>query len=180
MAESSPGVEWLSREAAREAAAAAAAEGDRLSSGEATTSVGVFELLDRDLLESATCARNAPRPPPLNQEEWLSFLNTEGEQPVSESLLALPPPSSRVAVPSLRHRLHHKCTVRKYLRRDEDSLDCFKLPQARLQAPSSKASSSLKQVVSALCLPHAGPPLGAGCICGRPTPGMFLCAPEKK
>ena len=40
--------------------------------------MGVFELLDRDLLESATSARNAPRPPPLNQEEWLSFLNTEG------------------------------------------------------------------------------------------------------
>ena len=83
MAESSPGVEWLSREAACEAAAAAAAEGDRLSSGEANTGVGVFELLDRDLLESATCARNAPRPPPLNQEEWLSFLNTEGKQTLS-------------------------------------------------------------------------------------------------
>ncbi len=40
--------------------------------------MGVFELLDKDLLESATSARNAPRPPPLNQEEWLSFLNTEG------------------------------------------------------------------------------------------------------
>ena len=74
----SPGAEWLSSEAAREAAGAAA-EGDRLSSGEAATSVGVFELLDRDLLESATSsARNAPRPPPLNQEEWLSFLNPEG------------------------------------------------------------------------------------------------------
>ena len=76
--EASPGAEWLSSEAAREAAGAAA-EGDRLSSGEAATSVGVFELLDRDLLESATSsARNAPRPPPLNQEEWLSFLNPEG------------------------------------------------------------------------------------------------------
>ena len=74
--EASPGAEWLSSEAAREAAGA---EGDRLSSGEAATSVGVFELLDRDLLESATSsARNAPRPPPLNQEEWLSFLNPEG------------------------------------------------------------------------------------------------------
>ena len=74
----SPGAEWLSSEAAREAAAASAADSDRLSSGEADTSVGVFELLDKDLLESATSARNAPRPPPLNQEEWLSFLNTEG------------------------------------------------------------------------------------------------------
>ena len=77
-AQAAPGAEWLSAEAARESAAANAAEGDRLSSGEAATGVGVFELLDRDLLESATSARNAPRPPPLNQEEWLSFLNTEG------------------------------------------------------------------------------------------------------
>ena len=72
--EASSGAEWLSSEAA-----GAVAEGDRLSSGEAATGVGVFELLDRDLLESATSvARNAPRPPPLNQEEWLSFLNPEG------------------------------------------------------------------------------------------------------
>ena len=78
IAQTSPGAEWLSSEAAREAAAVSAAESDRLSSGEADTSVGVFELLDKDLLESATSARNAPRPPPLNQEEWLSFLNTEG------------------------------------------------------------------------------------------------------
>ena len=77
-AQASSGAEWLSSEGAREAAAVSATEGDRLSSGEAATSVGVFELLDRDLLESATSARNAPRPPPLNQEEWLSFLNTEG------------------------------------------------------------------------------------------------------
>lgn len=79
IAEASPGAEWLSAEAARAGAGAAAEGGDRLSSGEAATGVGVFELLDRDLLESATSAtRNAPRPPPLAQEEWLSFLNPEG------------------------------------------------------------------------------------------------------
>jgi hypothetical protein len=142
MEEALPGVEWLSREAAREAAAAAAAEGDRLSSGEATTSVGVFELLDRDLLESATCARNAPRPPPLNQEEWLSFLNTEGEQGFSHSLLALfRPPSSKEAVLSLRHLLHCKCVV-EYLQQEVRTVWA--------------ASSPIKEVMAALCLPQAG------------------------
>ena len=38
----------MSSEAAQEAAAVSATEGDRLSSGEAATSVGVFELLDRE------------------------------------------------------------------------------------------------------------------------------------
>ena len=53
----------------------------RVSVGEAATGVGLFELLDRDLLETATSARNAPRPPPLHQEEFFSFLNSDGACP---------------------------------------------------------------------------------------------------
>jgi hypothetical protein len=49
-----------------------------VSVGEAATAVGLFELLDRDLLETATSARNAPRPPPLHHEEFCSFLSSEG------------------------------------------------------------------------------------------------------
>jgi hypothetical protein len=60
------------------AAAAAAEEGERVSVGEAATAVGAFELLDRDLLESATSVRNAPRPPPLHHEEFCSFLSSDG------------------------------------------------------------------------------------------------------
>ncbi len=50
----------------------------RVSVGQASTGVGLFELLDRNLLETATSARNAPRPPPLHQEEFCSFLNSDG------------------------------------------------------------------------------------------------------
>jgi hypothetical protein len=48
--------------------------------GEAATSVGAFELLDRTLLDAATAGgRNpSPRPPPLAQEEFCSFLGAEG------------------------------------------------------------------------------------------------------
>ncbi|BDA49286.1 TBC1 domain family member 15 [Coccomyxa sp. Obi] len=70
------GVEWLAAEDSR--AAAAADDGERVSVGEAATAVGAFELLDRDMLESATSVRNAPRPPPMHHEEFCSFLGPDG------------------------------------------------------------------------------------------------------
>lgn len=74
------GVEWLAAEDSRAAAVAAAAadDGERVSVGEAATAVGAFELLDRDMLESATSVRNAPRPPPMHHEEFCSFLGPDG------------------------------------------------------------------------------------------------------
>ena len=54
----------------------------QVSVGEAATSVGTFELLDRGLLEAAVAsggARNcSPRPPPLHHEEFCSFLGADG------------------------------------------------------------------------------------------------------
>ncbi len=71
------GAEWLDAEAA-ERPGPSSEDGERVSFGEAATAVGAFELLDRDLLESATSVRNAPRPPPMHHEEFCSFLGSDG------------------------------------------------------------------------------------------------------
>ncbi|KAK9918155.1 hypothetical protein WJX75_001762 [Coccomyxa subellipsoidea] len=69
------GAAWLAAEGERPGPSD---DGDRVSVGEAATAVGAFELLDRDLLESATSTRNAPRPPPMHHEEFCSFLGSDG------------------------------------------------------------------------------------------------------
>ena len=100
------GVEWLPGEDGRGAAAAAAAaaadDGERVSVGEAATAVGAFELLDRDMLESATSVRNAPRPPPMHHEEFCSFLGPDG-------VLLLCTPACHI----LQHACPHACTFRR-------------------------------------------------------------------
>lgn len=59
----------------------AAAE-ERCQSGEeASTSVGVFELIDRQGADVVSASRRRVRPPPVSREEWGSFLDAEGAHP---------------------------------------------------------------------------------------------------
>ena len=59
--------------------AAAVRAGGGREGGEAATSVGVFELVDRSGASLGVDGADRPRPPPLSADEWASFMNAEGK-----------------------------------------------------------------------------------------------------
>ena len=61
------------------AAVRAGVAGGGREGGEAATSVGVFELVDRSGASLGVDGADRPRPPPLSADEWASFMNAEGK-----------------------------------------------------------------------------------------------------